>query len=94
MLRKEERDISRPIGTSGGCDRGPPLDGGVCGKKSLRGTLALEPLHLTLPPPRRLTGILSALSAVLPSPALMVAFDASSPTAALYNHQSSMPNRA
>src|SRR5208337_1315363 len=48
------------------------VDGGVCGKKFLGSTRALEPLHFALPPTRRLTQILSSI--VLPSPALMPAF--------------------
>src|SRR5271166_2450868 len=49
------------------------VDGSVCGKEFLCRTRALEPLHLALPPPRRLMRILG--SVVLPSPALMPAFD-------------------
>src|SRR5208283_2323869 len=49
------------------------VDGSVCGKEFLCRTRALEPLHLALPPPRRLMRILSSI--VLPSPALMAAFD-------------------
>src|SRR5271165_3429824 len=50
----------------------------------------IEPLHLALPPPRRLMRILS--SVVLPSPALMVAFDPRA--AALYDRKSSVTNRS
>jgi hypothetical protein len=49
------------------------VDGGVCGEKFLRRTRTLEPLHLALPPSRRLMRILCSI--VLPSPALMPAFD-------------------
>src|SRR5271166_6871313 len=49
------------------------VDGGVRGKKFLGRPRALEPLHLAFPPPRRLMRILSSI--VLPSPALMPAFD-------------------
>src|SRR5208337_10212 len=49
------------------------VDGSVCGKEFLGRTRALEPLHLALPPPRRLMRIFS--SVVLPSPALMPSFD-------------------
>ena len=42
------------------------VDGSMAGEESLRGAGALEPLHLALPPPRRLMRILS--SVVLPSP--------------------------
>src|SRR5271166_5702184 len=49
------------------------VDGSVCGKEISGRTRALEPLHLALPPSRRLMRILSSI--VLPSPTLMVAFD-------------------
>src|SRR5271169_4580743 len=49
------------------------VDGGVCGKKLLGRTRTLEPLDLAFPPSCRLMRILS--SVVLPSPALMPAFD-------------------
>src|SRR5208337_1051685 len=55
------------------------VDGSVCGKEFLGRTRALEPLHLALPPPRRLMRILSSI--VLPSPALMPAFDPKLPGA-------------
>ena len=47
------------------------VDGGVRGEKFLRRTS--EPLHLALPPSRGLMRILRSI--VLPSPALMPAFD-------------------
>jgi hypothetical protein len=49
------------------------VDRGVRGEKFLRRTRTLEPLHLALPPPRRLMRILRSI--VLPSPALMPALD-------------------
>jgi hypothetical protein len=67
------------------------VDGGVCGKKFLGRPRALEPLHLALPPTRRLMQILSSI--VLPSPALMPAFDSSSRAAAPYDCKSSVTNR-
>src|SRR5580704_7490169 len=49
------------------------VDRGVRGEKFLRRTRTLEPLHLALPPPRRLMRILRSI--VLPLPALMPALD-------------------
>src|SRR5271156_3114736 len=49
------------------------VDGGVRGEKFLRRTRALEPLHLALPPSRRLMRILGPI--VPPSPALVAALD-------------------
>src|SRR5208282_1233148 len=49
------------------------VDRGVRREKFLRRTRTLEPLHLALPPSRRLMRILRSI--VLPSPALMPAFD-------------------
>src|SRR5271165_2457462 len=53
------------------------VDGSVCGKEFLGRTRALEPLHLALPPPRRLMRILNSI--VLPSPPLVPAFDPKDP---------------
>src|SRR5208283_4091104 len=53
------------------------VDGSVCGKEFLCRTRTLEPLHLALPPPRRLMRILNSI--VLPSPALVPAFDPKDP---------------
>jgi hypothetical protein len=49
------------------------VDRGVRGEKFLRRTRTPEPLHLALPPPRRLMRILRSI--VLPLPALMPALD-------------------
>ena len=49
------------------------VDGGVCGEKFLRRTRTLEPLHLALPPSRRLMRILGSI--VHPSPALVAVLD-------------------
>src|SRR5208283_5146001 len=53
------------------------VDGSVCGKEFLCRTRTLEPLHLALPPPRRLMRILNSI--VLPSPPLVPAFDPKDP---------------
>src|SRR5271166_6368094 len=49
------------------------VDGSMARQEFLRRAGALEPLHLALPPPRRLMRILS--SVVLPSPPFVSAFD-------------------
>ena len=49
------------------------VDGGVRGEKFLRRTRTLEPLHLALPPSRRLMRILGPI--VPPSPALVAVLD-------------------
>ncbi len=53
------------------------VDRSVAREESLRGADALEPLHLALPPPRRLMRILS--SVVLPSPPFVPVFDSQVP---------------
>src|SRR5208283_3993564 len=49
------------------------VDGSMAREESLRRAGALEPLHLALPPPRRLMRIFS--SVLLPSPPFVPAFD-------------------
>src|SRR5271165_753660 len=68
------------------------VDGSMAREEFLRRAGALEPLHLALPPPRRLMRILS--SVVLPSPRSCRPSIPRSRAAALYDRKSSVTNRS